>query len=275
MHQRHRPAWAPDEVDIERPSVARMYDYFLGGSHNFACDRELAQQAMKVFPDAPYVVRANRSFLYRAVTTLCELGIDQFLDLGSGIPTVGNVHEIAAAARPGTRTVYVDSDPVAVAHASALLSGTPSVSVLHVDLRDPDAVLRDAVRAGGLDLSRPVGVLLVSVLPFVPDRDDPAGIVAAYREGTVGGSYVAVSHGTNDYQPTVVGEIENVYARTTQPGVFRSKDEVARILAGYELLEPGLVSLIHWRPEPGALEADPLGADVGRYSLIGGVGRRI
>ncbi|HET9173091.1 MAG TPA: SAM-dependent methyltransferase [Actinospica sp.] len=270
----HRPAWAPDEIDIERPSVARMYDYFLGGSHNFACDRELAKQAMKVFPDAPHVVRANRSFLYRAVTALCELGIDQFLDLGSGIPTVGNVHEVAAV-RPGARTVYVDSDPVAVAHASALLSGTPSVSVLHADLRDPEAVLRDAVRAGGLDLARPVGVLLVSVLPFVPDSDDPAGIVAAYRDGTVPGSFLAVSHGTNDYKPKAVGEVENVYARTTQPGVFRGKAELARILAGYEMLEPGLVDLIHWRPEPAALESDPLGADVARYSLIGGVGRRV
>lgn len=271
----HRPAWAPDEIDIERPSVARMYDWFLGGSHNFACDRELAEQAMKVFPDAPYVVRANRSFLYRAVTALCELGIDQFLDLGSGIPTVGNVHEVASAARPGVRTVYVDSDPVAVAHASALLSGTPSVSVLHADLRDPDAVLRDAVRAGGLNLSRPVGVLLVSVLPFVPDDDDPAGIVAAYRDGTVPGSYLAVSHGTNDYQPKVVGEIEDVYANTTQPGVFRGKAELARILDGYEMLPPGLTDLIHWRPEPGALESDPLDGDVARYSLIGGVGRRV
>jgi len=270
----HRPAWAPDEIDIERPSVARMYDYFLGGSHNFACDRELAEQAMEVFPDAPHVVRANRSFLYRAVTTLCELGIDQFLDLGSGIPTVGNVHEVAAA-RAGTRTVYVDSDPVAVAHASALLATTPQVSVLHADLRDPEAVLFDAVRAGGLDLSRPVGVLLVSVLPFVPDDDDPAGIVAAYRDGTVPGSYVAVSHGTNDYKPKVVGEIESVYSRTTQPGVFRSKAEVAGILAGYEMLEPGLVDLIHWRPDVGALSADPLGGDVARYSLIGGVGRRV
>jgi hypothetical protein len=275
MQQQHRPAWAPDEVDIERPSVARMYDYFLGGSHNFACDRELAQQAMKVFPDAPYVVRANRSFLCRAVTALCELGIDQFLDLGSGIPTVGNVHEVAAAARPGARTVYVDSDPVAVAHAAALLSNTASVSVLHADLRNPEAVLRDAVRAGGLDLSRPVGVLLVSVLPFVPDQHDPAGIVAAYREGTVPGSYLTVSHGTNDYQPKLVGEIETVYKNTTQPGVFRSSEEVGRILAGYELLEPGLVDLIHWRPEPGALETDPLGADAARYSLIGGVGRRV
>src|SRR5438270_11985449 len=112
----HRPAWAPDEVDIERPSVARMYDYFLGGSHNFASDRDLAKQAQSVFPDAPYVVRANRAFLGRAVAALCALGVEQFLDLGSGIPTVGNVHEVVAGHRPGARTVYVDSDPVAIGH---------------------------------------------------------------------------------------------------------------------------------------------------------------
>ena len=270
----HRPAWAPDEIDIERPSVARMYDYFLGGSHNFGSDRELAEQALRVFPDAPYVVRANRSFLGRAVTVLCSLGVDQFLDLGSGIPTAGNVHEVLGRERPGARTVYVDSDPVAVAHASALLAETPRVSVLHADLRDPEAVLADAARAGGLDFTRPVGVLLVSVLPFIPDEDDPAAIVAAYREGTVPGSYLAISHGTNDYRPKEVGEVETVYARTTQPGVFRGAAEVERLFAGYELLEPGLVDAIRWRPDPGGLEADPLGGDVARYSLIAGVGRR-
>lgn len=270
----NRPAWAPDEVDIERPSVARMYDYFLGGSHNFVCDRELADKARTVFPDAPYVVRANRAFLCRAVTALCALGIDQFLDLGSGIPTVGNVHEIVARERPGARTVYVDSDPVAVAHASALLETTPNVSVLYADLRDTESVLIDAVRAGGLDLRRPVGVLLVSVLPFVPDADDPAAIVAAYRKGTVPGSYLALSHGTNDYRPRQVHEIESVYARTTQPGVFRSAAEVADLLAGYELLEPGLVDAIHWRPDPAEPADDPLGGDVARYSLLVAVGRR-
>ena len=118
----HRPAWAPAEIDIERPSVARMYDFFLGGSHNFAADRELAEQALRVFPDAPHIVRANREFLHRAVRYLCDLGIDQFLDLGSGIPTVGNVHEVAASTGRPARTVYVDSDHVAVAHATALLA---------------------------------------------------------------------------------------------------------------------------------------------------------
>ena len=269
----HRPTWAPDEVDIARPSVARMYDYFLGGSHNFACDRELAQKAQGIFPDANAVVRANRSFLGRAVAALCALGVDQFLDLGSGIPTVGNVHEIVAEHRPDARTVYVDSDPVAIAHSTALLQGTPQVSVLHADLRGPETVLRDAVDLAGLDLSRPLAVLLVSVLPFVPDEDDPAAIVTAYRDATAPGSYLAISHGTNDYRPKQVGEVESVYAKTTQPGVFRSKAEVARLFDGYELLEPGLVDAIRWRPEAEALHADPLGGDVTRYSLLAGVGR--
>jgi O-methyltransferase involved in polyketide biosynthesis len=270
----HQLAWTPDDIDIERPSVARMYDYFLGGSHNFASDRDLAQQAQAIFPDAPYVVRANRSFLGRAVAALCALGVEQFLDLGSGIPTVGNVHEIVAEHRPGARTVYVDSDPVVITHASALLRNTDHVAVVHADLRNPEAVLRQAVRSGGLDLSLPVAVLLVSVLPFVPEEDDPAGIVAAYRDATVPGSFLAISHGTNEYRAKQVGEVETVYARTTQPGVFRGKAEVERFFAGYTLLEPGLVDVIHWRPDPEALQADPLGGDTARYSLIAGVGRR-
>jgi O-methyltransferase involved in polyketide biosynthesis len=268
----HRLAWVPDDVDMERPSVARMYDYFLGGSHNFPSDRELARQAQAIFPDAPHVVRANRAFLGRAVAALCALGVDQFLDLGSGIPTVRNVHEIVAAHRPGARTVYVDSDPVVNAHASALLRDVDDVAVVHADLRNPEAVLSQAVRAGGLDLTLPAAVLLVSVLPFVPDEDEPARIVSAYRDATVAGSYLAISHGTNEYRAEQVGDVETVYAKTTQPGVFRSKAEVAHFFEGYELLEPGLVDVIHWRPEPQALQADPLGGDIARYSLIAGVG---
>lgn len=269
-----RPAWAPDEIDVERPSVARMYDFFLGGSHNFAADRDLAGQALRVFPDAPFVVRANRAFLRRAVTLLCELGIDQFLDLGSGIPTVGNVHEVARAADPAARVVYVDSDPVAAAHSKAILRGDELVRVLHADLRSPQAVLRGAAADGHLDFSRPVGVLLVSVLPFIPDSDDPAGIVAAYREATVPGSYLAISHGTNDYRPKVVGEVEGVYTKTSQPGVFRSRQEILAMLPGYELLPPGLTDAIRWRPDPDDHHPDPLGGDVARYSLLAAVGRR-
>jgi len=272
---RRRPVWAPDEIDIERPSVARMYDYFLGGSHNFAADRELAERARQVFPDAPYVVRANRAFLRRAVTALCGLGVDQFLDLGSGIPTVGNVHEVAHAADPWAQVVYVDSDPVAAAHATALLLGERQVGVLHADLRDPQAIVSAAAESGRIDFSRPVAVLLVSVLPFVPDEDDPAGIVAAYRDATAPGSYLAISHGTNDYQPKAVGEVEDVYTGTNQPGVFRSRAQIQALMPGYELLPPGLVDAIHWRPDPEEAGAhDPLEGDVARYSLLAAVGRR-
>jgi hypothetical protein len=260
---------------MERPSVARMYDYFLGGSHNFAADRELAEKAQKVFPDAPYVVRANRAFLYRVVMELCALGITQFLDLGSGIPTAGNVHEVAAEARPGSRTIYIDSDPVAIAHANAILGDEPNVRVLHADLRDPKAVLEYAAGPGGLDFSRPIGVLIVSVLPFIPDEDDPAAIVAAYRDATTPGSYLALSHGTNDYMPETMDKIEGVYSKTSQPGVFRSHAQVSEFFTGYELLEPGLVDAINWRPAPGDSGNDPLGGDVARYGLLGGVGRRI
>ncbi|HEY3871161.1 MAG TPA: SAM-dependent methyltransferase [Actinocrinis sp.] len=271
----YRPAWVPGDIDIERPSVARMYDYFLGGSHNLAADRELAKQALEAFPDAPYIVRANRAFLRRAVTVLCDLGVDQFLDLGSGIPTAGNVHETVRLADPAARTVYVDSDPVAFAHASALLAGEPLVRVLHEDLRDPDAVLRGAAATGLLDFARPVAVLLVSVLPFIPDADDPAGIVAAYRDATVPGSFLAISHGTNDYRPEAVGKVEGVYTRTTQPGVFRSRAQITGLMPRYELLPPGLVDAILWRPDPGDDPADdPLNGDVGRYSLLAAVGRR-
>ena len=268
-----RPNWAPDSIDIDRPSVARMYDYFLGGSHNFAADRQLAEQALSVFPDAPHIVRANRAFLERAVHYLCAAGIDQFLDLGSGIPTAGNVHEIVLAANPSARTVYVDADPVAVAHAKALLADVPQVGVLRADLRDPDEVLKQAV-AAGLDLDRPLAVLLVSVLPFIPDEDDPAAIIAAYREASVPGSYLAISHGTNDYQPEAVGKVEGIYTRTTQPGVFRSRAEIERLLDGYELVEPGLIDAIHWHPGVDEDVPDPLGGDVARYSLYAAVGRK-
>ena len=271
---RERPVWAPEQIDIERPSVARMYDFFLGGSHNFAADRELAEQALRVFPDAPHVVRANRAFLRRAVALLCELGVDQFLDLGSGIPTVGNVHEVAHALNPAARIVYVDADPVAATHSEAILRDEALVRVLHADLRDPQPVLRGAAADGHLDFSRPVAVLLVSVLPFIPDGDDPAAIVAAYRDATVPGSYLAVSHGTNDYQPETADEIEGVYTRTSQPGVFRSREQILAMMPGYELLPPGLTDAIRWRPDPHDLHPDPLGGDVARYSLLVAVGRR-
>ena len=243
----HRPAWAPNDIDIERPAVARTYGYLLGGSHNFASDRELAEQTLQVFPDASCVVRANRSFPTYTVPAPCALGVDKFLDLLPGIPTAGNVHEIVARERPGAVTMYVDSDPVAVAFASAPLAGTPRVSVLHTDLRDRKTVLAHAADVGGLDFSRPVDVLMLSVPPLVPQQHDLAALVAAYRDATVPGSYLAISHGTNDHRPKATGDVETVYGRTSQPGVLRSTAEVQRFFDGYDLLEPGLVDVIRWR----------------------------
>jgi hypothetical protein len=270
----HRPAWAPDEVDIETPSAARMYDYYLGGSHNFAADRVLAEQAMSVWPDARQFAAANRDFLRRAVALLAGSGIDQFLDLGSGIPTVGNVHEVAHAVNPAARTLYVDSDAVAHAHGSTLLTGVPHARFLHADLRDPRSVLGSVELKDFLDLSRPVAVLLFLALPFVPDADDPAAVVAAYREASAPGSYIAVSHGTGDYRPDSVGEVRQVYQQASHSMTLRSKARITEILTGYELIDPGVTDTVRWRPDPEA-PADPLGGDVTRYSMYAAVGRRI
>jgi len=266
-----RPAWAPDEVDIERPSAARMYDYYLGGSHNFAADRALAEQAMQVWPDLPHVARANRAFLHRAINAVSALGVDQFLDLGAGIPTSGSVHETARALNPAARTVYVDSDLVAVAHGAALLADVPNTSVLHADVRDPESILADPVLTATLDLTRPVAVLMLSVVPFIPDQDDPAGVVAAYREATAPGSYLVFSHATSDYDPQRATRATGVYSRADNPVTWRTGQQIKDILSPYDLLPPGLTDMIHWRADPQAAQ-DPLGGDVGRYSMLTAVG---
>jgi hypothetical protein len=273
MTNRHRPVWAPDNIDIETPSAARMYDYYLGGSHNFAADRALGEEVIKAFPDSRELCQANRAFLNRALAALCERGIDQFLDLGSGIPTVSNVHEVVRELNPGARTVYVDSDAVAFAHGQALLADVPDAVFVRQDLRDPAAVLADPDVAGVLDFGRPVAVLLFSVLHFVSDEDDPKGIVAAYREATVPGSYLAITHGTADYRPKEAQEAARVYSRSSHQVTSRSREAVRDLFEGYELLEPGVADAILWRPDPQA-PPDPLGGDVARYSIYGAVGRR-
>jgi hypothetical protein len=270
----HRPAWAPDEVDIERPAAARMYDYYLGGSHNFAADRILAEETIRVWPDLPHAARANRAFLRRAVTYLSGIGIDQFLDLGSGIPTGGNVHDVSHALNPASRTVYVDSDPVAVAHSKVLLAQVPYATMLYADLRDPDTILRSPELTALLDLSRPIGVLMVATLPFVPDVDGPAGIVEVYREATAPGSHLVVSHVTDEYQPRLADETEDIYTQASHGLTFRSRRQIRDLMSGYDLVPPGLVDLILWRPDLLETTPDPLGGDVARYSVLAAVGRR-
>jgi hypothetical protein len=275
MSQENRPVWAPDEVDIYTPSPARMYDYYLGGSHNFAADRALAEETIKRWPDVRHLARANRAFLRRAVSALAADGVDQFLDLGAGIPTVGAVHEVARAANPWARTVYVDADLVAFTHSTRLLADHPHTSVVHADMREPSAVLSDPALTGLLDLSRPIAVLMLAVLPFVPEDDDPTGIVAGYRDATAPGSYLVISHGTGDYRPEEANRAVDVYRRSSHAITLRSRAEIRTLLDGYELLEPGLVDMIHWRPELGGRQPDPLGGDVTRYSMLAAVGRRL
>ncbi|MFL6076126.1 MAG: SAM-dependent methyltransferase [Mycobacteriales bacterium] len=249
-----RPSWAPPDVDVDRPSVARVYDYQLGGSHNFAVDREAAERVIALMPGLPALLRANRAFLRRAVRTLVGAGVRQFLDLGSGIPTAGNVHEIAQKADPDSRVVYVDIDPVAVAHSRALLAGNEGAMVVHGDLRRPDTILADPTVTGLLDLSEPVAVLMVAVLHFVSDADRPVDIVRRYRDISVPGSYLVLSHAARDES---VDRAAAEYAQTVNDFWLRGPDEVNALLAGYELLPPGLTSVTRWRPDPGT-EPEPI-----------------
>ncbi|MDR7299894.1 SAM-dependent methyltransferase [Haloactinomyces albus] len=257
----------PPEVDVDRPSAARMYDYYLGGSAHFAVDRQAAEQALAAAPGGGDYTRANRSFLRRVVGYLCRAGIDQFLDLGSGIPTVGNVHEVAHEHNPASRIAYVDIESVAVAHARQLLGTEPRVTVTQGDLRRPDTVLSAPGVAGLLDFTRPVAVLAISILPFIPDSDEPVAIMAAYRQACVPGSYLAVSHGSPvTLSAEQVRRSEAVYRHTTTPLTWRSRDEIAAFLPGYRLVEPGLVLLGDWHPDPG--EHTPAEATNG-YGALG------
>jgi hypothetical protein len=269
----YSPVWAPEAVDIETPSAARMYDFYLGGSCNFAADRKLAEENKRVWPDLGAICQANRAFLHRAVYYLAEAGVTQFLDLGSGIPSNGNVHEVAQSVNPDAATIYVDADPVAYAHGQLILGDVPHTEMLHADLRAPRDILEHPLLRQHLDLTRPVAVVMNSALPFVPDEDDPAGIVAAYRDATAPGSYFVLSHATDEYKPERAERTSAIYTKASHSTTFRSRAQIAGLLDGYELLDPGLVDVINWRPDP-ISAPDPLGGDVTRYSMLVAIGLR-
>jgi SAM-dependent methyltransferase len=250
-----RPGWASEDIDITVPSAARMYDYYLGGAHNFAADRELAERALEAVPEGRDLARANRAFLQRSVRFLTDTGIGQFLDIGSGIPTVGNVHEVAQQIAPDTRVMYVDVDPVAISHARALLAGNPYADAIRGDLRRPTEILADSRLRELLDLDQPVAVLLLAVLHFVADADRPEAIIRHLREALPPGSYLVISHGTDDGRSTE--ELEQVYRRTVTPLAMRGRSRVEALFAGFELVEPGVVWASQWRPD------DP--ADIGEH----------
>jgi S-adenosyl methyltransferase len=239
----------PGAIDVTRPHPARMYDYYLGGKDHWPADKQAADKVLAAVPEVRAIARANRGFLRRAVTHLArDKGITQFLDVGTGIPTSPNVHETATACAPGARVVYADNDPVIHAHANALLTGTGTTRIILADLRDPDVILAGA--RNFLDFTKPVALLLVAIMHFIPDADDPAGIVAAYRDALPPGSFLALSHGTGDFHDAeVAGAATSTYDTATAPLVLRPKAAIAALLDGFKPEPPGLVQAPLWHPD--------------------------
>lgn len=264
-----RPTWAPQHIDLDRPNAARIYDYYLGGACNFEHDREFADKFLKVMPEAELAARRNRAFLRRAVRFCVAQGIRQFLDLGSGIPTVGNVHEIAQGMAPGSRVLYVDNEPVAVAHSELMLEGNPNAAILQADLGDPDTVLNSASARRLLNFDEPMALMMVAVLHFVPESAHPRSAIERYLSNMVPGSYFVLSHGTNEnVREDSDGAIS--YERTTTPGISRGRAEILELMAGTELVEPGLVWTPQWRPD----SSDDVGPDADRSVVLAAVGRK-
>jgi hypothetical protein len=284
----------PAGVDITRPSVARVYDYFLDGSANWAIDREFGDRVLTRFPLAKQIAVANRLFLNRVVRHLTRIGVRQFLDVGAGVPTRGNTHEVADEVairdgrKPDTRVVYVDNEPIAVAHAEVLLNDAGDLNrhaVIHADLRDPDGLWRQAVDTGLLNLDEPVALLLIAVLHVhQPGEDGVTDIgaesVARFRELLPPGSYLAISHTTDDGVPPELkdqlAELKRMYdATSTSKLKWRTTAEIAALFDGFELLEPGLTWTPEWHPEETGPTATPVMFKTPSHAIIrSGVGRK-
>ena len=234
--------------DVTVPNVARIYDYFLGGKDNFAADREAAEELRSLLPDAEIACRENRGFLRRAVRYLAsDLGIGQFIDIGSGLPTADNTHEIAQAIRPDARVAYIDYDPVVVTHGRALLGSSPNVAVIDADLRRPGVIVGSQSLADLVDFSAPIAILLAAVLHFIPDSDDPYGIVDIVKSVMAPGSYLVISHATQDdvsREETLGGM--SIYDKASAPVVPRSHGDVLKFFGRMDLVHPGLVNISEW-----------------------------
>lgn len=251
--------------DSDVPSPARMYDYYLGGQDNFAADREAAEAVIASHPDQRQLARNNRAFLVRAVEHLAAAGITQFVDIGTGIPTAPTVHEVARRTHPGARVVYVDDDPVVLAHARALLAEDRAVAVVEADMHDPGAITGHPDVTRLIDFDRPVGVLFVAVLHFSPG-DEPRRILDHFARRMVPGSFLALSAGSSEgLTEAELTEIHDAYARTPRGGHLRSREEITGLFAGFDLVEPGVVDVSRWR----GLERPT------RISILAGVARRV
>jgi hypothetical protein len=263
----------PDGIDTSTPNVARIYDYLLGGKDNFAADRAAAAWLLAAIPDVAAIARDGRQFLGRAVRFLAaEAGVDQFLDLGAGLPTQANVHELALHYTPTARVVYVDVDAVVWTHGQALLAEADRTVMVRADLRDPHAILDHPDVRALLDLSRPVAVLCASSLHFVPDEDRPGEVLATYRDRLASGSYLVISHASSvDPEDDPEGDVDSateVFSQSSAHLHARTFDQLVELFEGWELVEPGVVWMPEWRPDPGVGPGGRL------WSLRAGVGRK-
>lgn len=254
--------------DFTVPSAARMYDYYLGGKDHFEADRKAAEQVIAAYPETRTVARSNRRFLTRAVWYLAEHGIRQYVDLGSGMPTSPTVHEIARQVRPEARVVYVDNDSVVASHCRAVCDGDSGLEFIQSDIRTPQHILTELQLSETIDLSEPVAFLFAAVLHFVPDADEPKGIVAAFRWRMAPGSYLVISHGVADTaSKNVLSVIRDVYQGATAPAVPRTAKEVREFFTGLDLVEPGLVDVSRWRSD--------MKEKATKIRLLAGVGRKL
>jgi hypothetical protein len=263
-------------LDVTKPNVARVYDAFLDGKDNFAADRQVVEFALQVTPDARAGARANRAFLRRVVRYLtADAGIRQLVDIGSGLPTQGNVHEVAQDNAPQARVVYVDNDPLVRVHAHALLAKGPGTIFLTADLREPQAILHDPAVRRHIDFGQPVGLLLFAILHHINDQEDPARIVAQLRDELAPGSYLAISSfrmpGPEHPQDAAkTAEMEKLFNEKLGTGRWRSQEEILAWFGDWELLEPGLVPLPEWRP----VVQGRARRDATYFGFVGGVARK-
>ncbi|HLI75360.1 MAG TPA: SAM-dependent methyltransferase [Acidobacteriaceae bacterium] len=259
-------------LDIETPHPSRMYDYYLGGKDNWPADRDAARRVIRAVPEIQEMARENRAFLQRVVRYLIrDAGIRQIIDIGTGLPTAGNVHEVAQQVDPGTRIVCVDNDPLVHTHARVLLAGTGPVAHVLADARDPESILTNPQVRDLIDFRQPVGLLMVAILHFIPDANDPASIIAAFRERLAPGSQLALSHGTSDLHTAAkVHRATAAYEPATAPLVLRTRRQILTFFGGWRLIDPGLVQVPLWRPDVPVPPPDVLA----KLGIYGGVGIR-
>jgi SAM-dependent methyltransferase len=261
-----------EQIDTSRPHPARMYDYYLGGKDNYEVDREAAQRVIDLFPDVVPTAQANRAFLRRSVRLMVESGIRQIIDVGTGIPTSPNTHEVAQAVAPDVRVAYVDNDPVVAQQAAERLRGAANTGFFLGDLRDPESVLGQPAIGKLIDVDQPVGLLLLAVLHFVPDEGEPAALMAAYRDRLPAGSHLVLSHGTADFHSpeTGVDEAGDVYRehRATATFTTRTYERLLGYFGDFDLVDPGLVQPPLWRPDRPLPSAQEL-ARIGCYAGVG------